>query len=183
MSWVVSQAHLCHVTCPTKNYDAPIWFVLVRCAMEMGMVKWACSTHSGLTIHDLYSSYTLLRKKSFFMDDIFPPFWTNTQTPWVLSNTSLTNSRLQRRNMLSIVESVDWWDWCTQRPLSTPSVSTGEVKMLSLSSSTPITYSQTAPVFDWCNRETMSTINGAISSGLSSAARSAVCTLNGIPAV
>lgn len=133
----------------------------------------------------VFKLYSFKKKQSLLRstDDIFPPFWTNTQTPWVLPNTSLTNSRLQRRNMLSIVESVDWWDWCTQRPLSTPSVSTGEVKMLSLSSSTPITYSQTAPVFDWCNRETMSTINGAISSGLSSAARSAVCTLNGIPAV
>ena len=64
--------------------------------------------------------------------------------------------------MLSIVESVDWWDWCTQRPLSTPSVSTGEVKVLSLSSSTPITYSQLLYLTGATERR-MSTINGALS--------------------
>lgn len=67
---------LYHITCPTKNWDAPIWFVLVwDCDMEMGermrkygdlpgMVKYACSTHSALTIRDLYSSCTF--KKNLF---------------------------------------------------------------------------------------------------------------------
>lgn len=135
---------------------------------------------SNQIIHALILPFVIL----FVTLMIFSPSSEQILGPQRACHPILANSHLERRKTLSVGETADWWDRCIQRPLSAPSVQTGEVKILSLSSSTSITYS-TLSLSTGATERGMNTINEAICCGLSSAAHTAfatdVCTLDGFP--
>lgn len=140
-------------------------------------------SNHNLSLNFNFNSFYSLTPHANFHFSKCPP----TLDPRTPANCILINAHLERDDM-PMLEAADGWDWSSLKALSAHGMSTGEGKILSLSTSSSITYSTLLHLAS--AKETdgdgwrcwLKTINEAISLGLNSAARTAsttdACTLN-----